>query len=77
MPESSKPTTAPPGSPALAGSGALSDRELVCEILTCLRVNLMRETLTTQNDAQFRQFIEAWGKNQSAINGKHSNAPHE
>ena len=55
----------------------MSDRELVCEILTCLRVNLMRETLTTQNDAQFRQFIEAWGKNQSAINGKHSNAPHE
>jgi hypothetical protein len=49
-------------------SAALSDRELVNEILACLRINLMRGTLTTQDDNQLWTFIQLWSSGQSAVN---------
>ena len=49
---------------------SLSDRELVQEILACLRINLMRETLTTEDNQQFLKFIDAWSRNESAVNIK-------
>lgn len=34
---------------------------LLCgEILACLRVNLVRQTLTTQDDGEFQAMIEKW-----------------
>jgi hypothetical protein len=44
----------------------LSDRELIQEILACLRVNMLRRTITTTNDAHFLDMIQAWSEGKSA-----------
>ena len=33
---------------------------LVCEILTTLKLNLLRGTLTTEDDAQFKSILARW-----------------
>ena len=45
----------------------MSVKELIREILGCLRVNMLRGTMTTENDEQFWRFINAWGAGDSAI----------
>jgi hypothetical protein len=45
----------------------MSDKELIREILACLRVNMLRGTMTTENDEQFWRFINAWGAGDSAL----------
>lgn len=60
--------------PAARGSTALSDRELVQEMLQCLRINMMRETMTTVDDEQFWKFLDAWSGNRSALGIAPSNS---
>lgn len=39
---------------------------LLREVLATLRINMLRENLTTQNDAHFMLMLEAWGQGRSA-----------
>lgn len=55
------------------GSAALGDKELASEIIQCLRVNMLRGTMTTENDEQFWAFINAWGQGKSAMGIKPPN----
>ena len=68
------PESEPPVRVQPAGSAALGDKELASEIIQCLRMNMLRGTMTTENDEQFLAFIDAWAQGKSAIGIKPPNA---
>ena len=45
----------------------LTDKELIAEMLGCLRVNLLRETLIAKDEAQFWAMLNAWSAGKSAV----------
>jgi hypothetical protein len=53
----------------------LPDGELIREIIACLRTNMMHETMITQDDKQFWDFIAAWSMGKSAEGIKPKQTP--
>ena len=35
---------------------------LLGRVLACLRVNMLRQTITTENDGEFERWIDGWQK---------------
>lgn len=67
MPETTKDPI-PAGSPGAAGSveDRMPEDKLLNQIIHTLRMNMSLGRMTTENDEQFKLWIEAWADGRSA-----------